>query len=200
MIHSLFGNEGQDQNKPPNKQYPQENLVNMRKGVMVNGSEVYYGKGRKVDIKNKKNKITTTTTTTTKITKKYETSKKIVSTNNSNAIKHYQQISYIGKEDNNNPMISKQKKEKLFIDKEIEFNFDNSQPSCFISVRLYNGDIIKGEFNCNQKIGDIYSFVRRVSRNNNFILLEGFPPKPLVEYNKTIEELGLQNSVLTQRI
>ena len=196
MIHSLFGNQGQDQNRPPNKQYPQENLVNMRKGVMVNGSEVYYGKGRKVDIKNKNIKISTTT----KITKKYETSKKIVSTNNSNTIKHYQQISYIGKEDNNNPMISKEKKEKLSIDKEIEFNFDDSQPSCFISVRLYNGDIIKGEFNCSQKAGDIYSFVRRVSRNNNFILLEGFPPKPLIEYNKTIEELGLQNSVLTQRI
>ena len=196
MIHSLFGNQGQDQNRPPNKQYPQENLVNMRKGVMVNGSEVYYGKGRKVDIKNKNIKISTTT----KITKKYEKSKKIVSTNNSNTIKHYQQISYIGKEDNNNPMISKEKKEKLSIDKEIEFNFDDSQPSCFISVRLYNGDIIKGEFNCSQKTGDIYSFVRRVSRNNNFILLEGFPPKPLIEYNKTIEELGLQNSVLTQRI
>ena len=101
MIHSLFGNQGQDQNRPPNKQYPQENLVNMRKGVMVNGSEVYYGKGRKVDIKNKNIKINTTT----KITKKYEKSKKIVSTNNSNTIKHYQQISYIGKELTHEKMI-----------------------------------------------------------------------------------------------
>ena len=194
MIHSLFSNPEQDQNRTPNKQYPKENLVNMRKGVMVNGSEVFYGKGRKVDIKNKNNKINTTT-----IKRKYETSKKIISTNNSNTIKHYQQISYIGKEDNK-PMIQKEKKENLCIDKEIEFNVDDSQPSCFISVRLYRGDIIKGEFNCNQKIGDIYSFVRRISRNNNFILLEGFPPKPLIEYNKTIEELGLQNSVFTQRI
>ena len=197
MIHSLFEIEGQDQNRPPNKQYPKENnLVNMRKGVMINGSEVYYGKGRKVDIKNKNNK----TTTTTKINRKYETTHKKVATNISNTIKHYQQISYIGKEDNNIRIKPKEKNEKLSIDKEIEFNIDDSQPSCFINVRLYKGDIIKGEFNCSQKIGDIYSYVRRISRNNNFLLLDGFPPKPLIDYNKTIEELGIQNSVLTQRI
>ena len=77
---------------------------------------------------------------------------------------------------------------------------DDTQPRCFISIRLYKGDIIKGEFNCNQKFGDVYSLVKKISKNNNFILLEGFPPRPLIEYGKTIAELRLENSMLTQRI
>jgi hypothetical protein len=46
MIHSLFGNS-QDQNQDFNIQKPKENIKGMKKGVMVNGSEVYYGMGRK---------------------------------------------------------------------------------------------------------------------------------------------------------
>ena len=45
MIHSLFDNQDQNKNYS-NIQYPKnpkENLVNMKKGVMVNGSEVFYG-------------------------------------------------------------------------------------------------------------------------------------------------------------
>ena len=54
MIHSLFNSK--DQNKDSNIQSQKENLINMRKGVMINGSEVYYGKGRKIEVKQNKNK------------------------------------------------------------------------------------------------------------------------------------------------
>ena len=33
----------------------------------------------------------------------------------------------------------------------------------------------------------------------NFVLLDGFPPKPLLDFDKTIEELGIENSILTQK-
>ena len=196
MIHSLFNTN--DQNKDSNIQFPKENLTNMRKGTMINGSEVYYGKGRKIDVKQKNMK---------KNNGNIQKINKIRTNNNFNQIKHYEQISYKGEEQkrannliNHEKQDIKEKSKKLCIDKEFDFNFDESQPSCFISIRLYKGDIIKGQFNNNQKLKDVYSFVKRFSHNSFFILLEGFPPKPLIEYEKTIDELGLENSVLTQRI
>ena len=46
----------------------------------------------------------------------------------------------------------------------------------------------------------IYIYVKKISGSNNFILLEGFPPKPLNQLNKTIQELKLDNTTLTQKI
>ena len=177
----------------------------MKKGVMINGSEVYYGKGKKIDLKNNNNRINT------KFNGQYHNSNKTTSYNQVNQIKKYEQITYTVKEEkkiikktvNNGEPIESKKVEKICGEKEIEeveFKIDNTQPRCFVSVRLIKGDIIKGEFNCNQKFGDVYSLVKKISRNNNFVLLDGFPPKPLIEYGKTISELGLENSILTQRI
>ena len=198
MIHSLFNSE--DQNKDSNIQSQKENLINMRKGVMINGSEVYYGKGRKIDVKPNKNKINQ------KNYQNIQKSNKIKANNNYNQIKHYEQISYIGKEEKKSNYLAKHEKPtikeksiELSIDKKIELTFDDKQPSCYISIRLFKGDIIKGKFNNNGKLKDVYSFVKRFS-HNYFTLLGGFPPKPLIEYDKTISELGLENSVLIQRI
>ena len=220
MIYSLFDNA--DQNKDySNIQYPKENLVNMKKGVMINGSEVYYGKGKKVDVKNNYNRINS------KFNGQSHTSYNISSYNQVNQIKKYEQITYTVKEEkkiikkivkHGKPIETKKEEKKIIKkivnngkpieikeeticeNKEMDFKVDDTQPRCSVSVRLYKGDIVKGEFNCNQKFGDVYSLVKKISKNNNFVLLEGFPPKPLIEYGKTISELGLENSILTQRI
>ena len=47
---------------------------------------------------------------------------------------------------------------------------------------------------------DVINFVQKKSGSNNFSLLDGFPPRPLTDYNKTIKELHLEGSLLTQRI
>ena len=88
----------------------------------------------------------------------------------------------------------------LHVNKNIKNNVDVYQPVCTISIRLYNGDIAKCEFNYSQTLRDIYYHVRRISGSNNFYLLDGFPPKPLRDYDRTIYELRLQNSLLTQKI
>ena len=66
---------------------------------------------------------------------------------------------------------------------------------------MYNGDVIKTEMNCDKKLRDIYSLVKKFGKNRiiDFVLLDGFPPKPLVELDKSIEELGIENSMLTQK-
>ena len=199
MIHSLFGS--QDQNKDSNIQCSNNNLKNMRKGVMINGSEVYYGNGRKPDIQTSNININR---------RKIEKSNKIKATNYSNQIKHNNQISYTyNKKDyiNSNTsggykktLVKEEKIKKLSTNKEMEFIIDETKPKCFINIRLFKGDLIKGEFNCDQTLGKVYSFVKKFSHNSYFTLLGGYPPSPLMEYEKTISELGLENSVLTQRI
>jgi hypothetical protein len=90
--------------------------------------------------------------------------------------------------------------EGLNIDKEVKNVVDIYKPVCAISIRLFNGEIIKCDFNYTQTLRDIYYFVRRISGSNNFTLLDGFPPRPLRDYDRTIGALNLQNTILTQRI
>ncbi len=90
--------------------------------------------------------------------------------------------------------------EGLHVYKDVKHSIDTNSPLCSINIRLFNGEIVKSEFNFNQTLGDIYRYVYKISGTKNFHLLEGFPPKPLREYNKTIGELGLENTTLTQKI
>ena len=88
----------------------------------------------------------------------------------------------------------------LHVDKNLKNNIDIFQPICNLSIRLFNGEVIKAQFNYSQTLRDIYLYVRRISGCIKFHLLDGFPPKPLRDYDKTLYELGIQNSLLTQKI
>ena len=89
---------------------------------------------------------------------------------------------------------------RLNIHKEIRNKIDTCKPVCTVSVRLFNGEIVKGNFNYTQKLRDLYYFIKKTSGSKDFYLLDGFPPQPLKDYNKTIGELKLENSILTQKI
>lgn len=88
----------------------------------------------------------------------------------------------------------------LHVNKNIKPNIDIYQPVCTINIRLFNGEIAKCHFNYSQTLRDIYYYVRKISGSNNFYLLDGFPPKALREYDRTIYELRIQNTLLTQKI
>ena len=88
----------------------------------------------------------------------------------------------------------------LCVNKSANTSADLYSPICHINIRLFNGEVIKAPFNYGQTVGDIYVYVRNVSGSDNFVLLEGFPPKPITNYGSAIYELGLQNTVLTQKI
>ena len=193
MYHTL--SDYQDQNKNYNNQSYQSksksnNLNSMKKGVMVNGSEVFYGKGIKVD-PNKSNKPNNHISDIKRLNKKIENNK-------INKIGYNNAIQYESKEE-------KEIIKTVVVNKRIEELEDNlvdmSKPSCFISIRMYNGTIIKTQFNYDKKLRDIYSFVKKMEKNKiiNFVLLDGFPPKPLLDFDKTIKELGIENSILTQK-
>ena len=90
--------------------------------------------------------------------------------------------------------------EGLNVNTNVKNVVDIYRPVCTINVRLFNGEIVKCEFNYSQTIRDIYYYVRRISGSNNFTLLDGFPPKPLRDYDKTIGSMRLENCTLTQRL
>ena len=121
--------------------------------------------------------------------------------------KPYYQINAISTIDDNNPknenevpILEAEKTSRRFCSGPTEFTFYDANSKQPYSTSRYNGDIIKAKFNCCEKFGVVYSFAKKMSKNNNFVLLDGFPPKPLREYGKTITELGIENAVLTQRI
>ena len=88
----------------------------------------------------------------------------------------------------------------LHINKDIKNVVDRNSPICTFSVRLFNGEVIKCEFNQTQTLREIYFYIQKISGSNNFHLLDGFPPKPLRDYDRPISELNLENTILTQKI
>ena len=88
----------------------------------------------------------------------------------------------------------------LHVSKSLKNMVDIFQPICNVSIRLFNGEVVKAQFNYSQTLRDIYFYVRRISGCIQFHLLDGFPPKPLRDYDKTLYELNIQNSLLTQKI
>ena len=88
----------------------------------------------------------------------------------------------------------------LHVDKNASSNVDRTKPTCKVNIRLFNGEVVSEDFNLNQTLQDVINFVRKKSGSNNFALLDGFPPRPLTDYYKTIQELHLEGSLLTQRI
>ncbi|MCQ2820403.1 MAG: hypothetical protein MJ252_24320 [archaeon] len=88
----------------------------------------------------------------------------------------------------------------LKVNKGATFAVDKSKPTCKVNIRLFNGETISGEFNTTNTLRDIINFVTKASGSQKFQLLDGFPPRPLTAFDKTIEELRLAGSTLTQRI
>ena len=91
--------------------------------------------------------------------------------------------------------------EGLGINKDVQFHIDPNSPTTKINIRLHTGDSITQEFNLYHSVGDIFAFVTSVAPViGSFQLFEGFPPKPLTNMDKTIEELRLQGTTLIQRL
>ncbi|KAL8197920.1 hypothetical protein R6Q57_030078 [Mikania cordata] len=80
---------------------------------------------------------------------------------------------------------------------------DAMLPSTSIQLRLADGTRIIAHFNHHHTIADIRAFINE-SRPDGSRLYQlqtvGFPPKLLIDSNQTIEQAGLANSVVIQKI
>ncbi|CAI9755101.1 unnamed protein product [Fraxinus pennsylvanica] len=80
---------------------------------------------------------------------------------------------------------------------------DQSLPSTSIQLRLADGTRMVARFNYHHTIGDIRSFIdaSRPGGTSTYQLQSvGFPPKVLADPNQTIEQAGLLNSVVIQKL
>ncbi|XP_057512677.1 plant UBX domain-containing protein 4-like [Actinidia eriantha] len=80
---------------------------------------------------------------------------------------------------------------------------DENFPSTSIQLRLADGTRMISHFNHHHTIGDIRAFIdaSRPGGNRTYQLQSvGFPPKPLNDPSQTIEQAGLANSVVIQRL
>ncbi|XP_074271998.1 plant UBX domain-containing protein 4-like [Silene latifolia] len=80
---------------------------------------------------------------------------------------------------------------------------DQDQPSTSIQLRLADGTRMVAHFNYHHTVNDIRAFIdaSRPGGSRTYQLQTvGFPPKPLTDNNQTIEQAGLANSVVVQKL
>ena len=78
--------------------------------------------------------------------------------------------------------------------------FVQNKPDKNKQIILFNGQVITTNFNSNQTVRDIKTFVERKTACHNFSLIEGFPPKVLNNLSATLEQLNLKNCLITQKL
>ncbi|XP_011637237.1 LOW QUALITY PROTEIN: NSFL1 cofactor p47 [Pogonomyrmex barbatus] len=83
-----------------------------------------------------------------------------------------------------------------------ELDLDNSKPATTLQIRLADGSTVKAQFNLSHTVADLRRYIitmRPQYALRDFSLLTVYPTKELTE-DKTIEEAGLQNSAIMQRL
>ncbi|XP_063983054.1 NSFL1 cofactor p47 isoform X2 [Diachasmimorpha longicaudata] len=84
-----------------------------------------------------------------------------------------------------------------------QLNLDTNSPTTTIQIRLADGQNIREQFNLTHTVGDIRRYITTMRPHyaiQDFSLLTAYPTKELIEEDKTIEEAGLKNSALMQRL
>lgn len=83
-----------------------------------------------------------------------------------------------------------------------ELEVDTSKPTTTLQIRLADGSTVKAQFNLSHTVADLRRYIitmRPQYALRDFSLLTIYPTKELAE-EKTIEEAGLQNSAIMQRL
>lgn len=84
-----------------------------------------------------------------------------------------------------------------------DLKIQDDQPTTMISIRLADGGRLSARFNLTHTIEDIRHFIataRPEYSNRTFMLLTTFPNKELANPADTIQQAGLQNAAILQRL
>ncbi|XP_006657164.2 plant UBX domain-containing protein 4-like [Oryza brachyantha] len=88
------------------------------------------------------------------------------------------------------------------VSKTVTLTVDDSLPSTSLQIRFVDGSRMVARFNTSHTIADVRAFIdtTRPGEASDYTLQAGFPPKPLDDMTKTIEEAGVANSVIIQKV
>lgn len=84
-----------------------------------------------------------------------------------------------------------------------QLNIDTTSPTTTIQIRLADGHNVREQFNLTHTVGDIRRYITTMRPHyaiQDFSLLTAYPTKELTDEDKTIDEAGLKNSALMQRL
>lgn len=78
---------------------------------------------------------------------------------------------------------------------------DDSKETTKIQIRFHNGERVAQVFNVDQRVSDIHTYVMTAAPvDGSYVLVSGFPPKPLSDPNVSIKEAGLKGAQITQKL
>ena len=78
---------------------------------------------------------------------------------------------------------------------------DPSKPKSAVRLVMHNGQATVLEVNLDHRVADIHSFVMCAApTKSDYELVSGFPPKALDDPGKTIEDAGLAQANVLQRL
>jgi UBX domain-containing protein 1 len=78
---------------------------------------------------------------------------------------------------------------------------DESKPKTTIQLRFHNGERASITVNLDQRVSVIHEYVMQAAPvDGDYQLVAGFPPKPIADPTKTIEQAGLKSAAITQKI
>lgn len=84
-----------------------------------------------------------------------------------------------------------------------ELNVQQDAPSTMLSIRLADGGRLSARFNLTHTVQNIHQYIvtaRPEYTGRTFMLLTTFPNKELASLGDTIEQAGLQNAAILQRL
>ena len=78
---------------------------------------------------------------------------------------------------------------------------NESEPTTTLQIRFHNGERQVVPFNLTHTVADIHTYLLSAAPvDGSYQLVSGFPPKPLTDSSKTIEEAGLKSAAITQKL
>jgi UBX domain-containing protein 1 len=78
---------------------------------------------------------------------------------------------------------------------------DSSQPTTSVQVRFHNGQRKTLTVNLTTRVQAIYEYVMMAAPvDGEYQLLSGFPPKPLTDPRQTVQEAGIANGAVIQKL
>lgn len=78
---------------------------------------------------------------------------------------------------------------------------NESAPQTTVQIRFHNGTTASLTLNLTHTVNDIHNYVMTAAPvDGEYQLIAGFPPKPLLDPNQSIEKAGLKGAKITQKI
>ena len=78
---------------------------------------------------------------------------------------------------------------------------DSSQPTTSLQIRLLDGTRLVIKVNTTATVGDVAATINASGQagSDMYVLSAGFPPRPIEDLSKTVQEAGLAGSVVNQK-